>query len=462
MRRARRDPLVGHLANEQVAERVLRLALDGGDALAPHELLALQRAKALVRPRGGAAEVLDGAEPERAAEDGRVLQSRFSSAGSVSSRAAMMPWTVCGTGSRRRRRDSALGEHPHELLGVQRVAPCAREELRHQVAGQHGLLEQRRRAGSTSRRRRAAPARSSWRWACRRPSPAGARAAPGGPCRRPASDAGRPLDEVVDEVEQALVGPVEILEHEHERPLSARASRKRRQAANSSPRSRPASSAAATDRAAFGGGPRPSRPRPRRRCVRDRRASFSWASSAVGLEDPCLGLHHLRERPESDAFAVRQARAASPGDELGVVLDRPTTARRRAASCRCPARPTIVTSWGERSLRALRKRRRATRSLARRPTSGARASFPRIGADTGARPRPPARRAPAPSCPWRVTGWCLVLDRARGLALRRLADEYAVHRRGCLQAGGVLTKSPDDPLAPVHRARRARPAPRPC
>ena len=30
---------------------------------------------------------------------------------------------------------------------------------------------------------------------------------------------GRPVDEVIDEVEQAVVGPLEVLENEHERPL---------------------------------------------------------------------------------------------------------------------------------------------------------------------------------------------------------------------------------------------------
>ncbi len=116
-----------------------------------------------------------------------------------------------------------------------------------------------------------------------------------------------------------------------------------------------------------------------------------------------------------------------------------------------PGAPTIVTSWGERSLPGLCERGAEQLDL-RLPSHERRpASFPRIGADPGARPDrlPGEHRLRLAPGPYRLE--CLVLDRARGLEVRRLADEYAVHRRGCLQAGGNVDEVRDDPLAPVHR-----------
>ncbi len=42
----------------------------------------------------------------------------------------------------------------------------------------------------------------------------------------------------------------------------------------------------------------------------------------VRLEDACVRLHHLAERPEADALAVRERATLTPVDELGVPLDR--------------------------------------------------------------------------------------------------------------------------------------------
>src|SRR5438128_1871267 len=42
---------------------------------------------------------------------------------------------------------------------------------------------------------------------------------------------------------------------------------------------------------------------------------------AVAFEDSGVGLHHLAERPERDALAVREAAAVSPGSELLLVFD---------------------------------------------------------------------------------------------------------------------------------------------
>ena len=110
-----------------------------------------------------------------------------------------------------------LVDHARELLRVERVAPGALDAAWTECRPAGPTARAARARGARSRRRRAARARSSPRSACLRPSPAGAKEL--GPSR--ADDehrhSGRPVDEVVDEVEQALVRPVQVLEDENER-----------------------------------------------------------------------------------------------------------------------------------------------------------------------------------------------------------------------------------------------------
>ena len=109
-------------------------------------------------------------------------------------------------------------EDPHELLGVERVPACPRDERllrlgveerpieqREDEAG--GVLVRKRREGDG---RRVALASSPARSAVEELGPGGA--------QDQQRDAVHPIDEVVDEVEQAFVGPVQILEHEHRGP----------------------------------------------------------------------------------------------------------------------------------------------------------------------------------------------------------------------------------------------------
>ena len=124
----------------------------------------------------------------------------------------------------------------------------------------------------------------------------------------------RPVREVLDEVEQPFVGPVEVLEDEHERACSASASKKRRQAANTCSR-RSSAGVSCTPRPTSG---RSMALDPRRLCrvgheVADRRgASFSAATPASSPRaDPCLRLDHFAERPERDAIAVGQTAATA-------------------------------------------------------------------------------------------------------------------------------------------------------
>ena len=149
-----------------------------------------------------------------------------------------------------------------------------------------------------------------------------------------------------------------------------------------------------------------------------------------------MRLDHLGERPVRDAFAVGQAPALTPVDELGLALDHreelgdePALADARDADerdelgrslLRAPAgaRPrggstSLLASDERRSARTWRRRRRSA--------SG---------------PRSPPRRGPAPTCP-------SPRPRSRGSyeigcsrrPIRRLVDEDPVHRRRRLKTG---------------------------
>ena len=151
-----------------------------------------------------------------------------------------------------------------------------------------------------------------------------------------------PLDEVVDEVEQRARRPsADPRTRGRAAARRASASRKRRQAANASPRW------------SSGSSPRSRARRARAKCRSTHPASASsgttartawWSFSiawrwAVRLEDAGLRLHHLAECPERHAFAVRKRAAVAPVDERRRLRSRSSgRARRRAGSCRSPGR----------------------------------------------------------------------------------------------------------------------------
>ena len=131
------------------------------------------------------------------------------------------------------------------------------------------------------RRRRAARARSSARSARPAPpTPGAARAAPRARGRRAAAARPRGLGQVLDQVEQRRLGPVHVLEDEHERPLAASASKKppdrpREVAPGSTASARPAACSTRSAIAAACGSPASSsldrrRAAPRRRPPRAR------------------------------------------------------------------------------------------------------------------------------------------------------------------------------------------------
>ena len=347
-------------------------------------------------------------------------------------------------------------------------------------AGQHGLLEQvadqacdivvgERREGDRERVSLAAA-----------PSARGDRAAPAGWCRRPASARRPPVDEVVDEVEQGVVGPVKVLEHQHQRVAVGQRLEKPppgrlpprspgRRSTAPRPRARPAPARA----------PRPSRPPPDRRSGRrPSLCSLSCASSrGVGVEDARLGVDHLPQRPVGDAVAVWQRPSLAPGDEVGVALDRLEE---------LPDEPALADAGNAHQRDQLDGAARPGSGAARRAADPA----PRRGrpaASSAAARRRRRSRARASTASHAGTGCGLALghdrldlpvgDRAIGGVVGRLADQDAVDGAADWSRAAVLTTSPDATpspraaSAPEHdqrlagvRRRRARagrgPAPR--
>ena len=121
-------------------------------------------------------------------------------------------------------------------------------------------------------------------------------------------------DELVDEVEQAVVGPVQVFEDEDERmPVGQRLEEPPPgREALALRRSRLLAGALQPDEA-----PEPSRhPLGLARIVGhllDGRAQLALdIRLRVGLEDSRFGLDDLRQRPEADAFAVGQRAALAP------------------------------------------------------------------------------------------------------------------------------------------------------
>ena len=222
---------VGNLPNRHVAEGVLRLARDRRGALTLYELLAHEQTHAFLddqpRERRGRRQ---GADPEHLADDGRIVHDRLLLGGeSVKARrndpmhrlrqrqlaapdevAGAVPVAVAV-------QQTAVGEHPDVFRGVQRVAARPRQDERLHVGRQGRALEQR-----------------AQQLAARVPVERGEgdrggiplAAAPAGPPLEQIAARGhqdehrhvrRPVDELVDEIEQAVVRPVDVLEDERER-----------------------------------------------------------------------------------------------------------------------------------------------------------------------------------------------------------------------------------------------------
>ena len=160
--------------------------------------------------------------------------------------------------------------------------------------------------------------------------------------------AARPVEQVLDEVEQRRVRPLHVLEHEHVGISSASRSKKSRQARRVLPIALACSSSpsrwarrGSTQRRSSGSAmissTRRAASRAATRCPRPRRSGPR--------------AHHLGQRPVGDALAVGQAAPAVPAHALGQAVDVLEELPRRAATCRCPPRRCTETRWALASLR---------------------------------------------------------------------------------------------------------------
>ena len=132
-----------------------------------------------------------------------------------------------------------------------------------------------------------------------------------------------PVDELVEEVEQALVGPVDVLEDENERALLGESLEE------AAPGGERLVAAVASELRLAG------EPEEREEVRFDARLVARAGERVLDglvdlrrdvlrrvlLEDAGLRLDDLAERPERDPVAVGEAAALAPGDELGIGLD---------------------------------------------------------------------------------------------------------------------------------------------
>ncbi len=185
----------------------------GPDELAAHELVQARRTSSRSRLPTAA----DGAGPEDPAHDRGVVQECLSvRAERVEPCRHQAPAPSPGTV--RSSTSAALGEHARELLGVERVSTGALEE--------HGLRlrgKQRTARGGPAGAGRPPPSRageSEIVVALRLPppQPTAARRARGVRCRGGTAGTGRPVEQMLEELEQRSVGPVQVLDDEDARP----------------------------------------------------------------------------------------------------------------------------------------------------------------------------------------------------------------------------------------------------
>ena len=134
-------------------------------------------------------------------------------------------------------------------------------------------------------------------------------------------DAATPLEQVVDEVEQARVGPLEVLEQEADRPGRGEPLEERPPCAEQlvTPAARCVADPEQGEQRRFD----PASARPRRgRAARPspRSWSGSWRASSVSSR-PARDADHLAERPERDALAVGGRSAVVPPHVLDDPVD---------------------------------------------------------------------------------------------------------------------------------------------
>ena len=232
----------------------------------------------------------------------------------------------------------------------------------------------------------------------------------------------------------AVVGPVDVLEHESRAAPARRSARRTAARRRRDPRGRA----------------RSGRSRPSRWSSRGSTHSRSSWSRDVGLEhgaraspravrvlvlgDPRPPAHHLGQRPVRDAVAVGEAAAAVPPDvrreAVDVLLELPGEPRLADpgdADDRDERRALLVGGGVEEILDQ-------AQLAPSRPTNGASSPAARPRRAAARRPAARARAAPARLALELVLAGVGVGDRRLGCAPRRLADEHGARRRrptGC-------------------------------
>ena len=268
---------------------------------------------------------------------------------SASRRAATMACTPVGRGGRGRRwaagPGAAVAQHAHVLLGEQRVAADPAEQGRVDLGGQAVVGQQGgQQAGGVGV---AQGVEADGGPAGAPAGPALQQLRPGGGQDQDGRRAGVPVAEALDEVEQGVVGPVQVLQGQDQRPG-------RGQAVQEAPPGgelllavggggrpgAPRAAAADADQAAQvtgdpGGGDRLGHR------ARGRDQPPSGELGAVALQDAGLGLDRLGQRPEGRPVAIGEGPPLPPGEPRGATRGRRSggrPARPAGGSCRCRRR----------------------------------------------------------------------------------------------------------------------------
>ena len=266
-----------------------------------------------------------------------------------------------------------------------------------------------------------------------------------------------PVREVLEEGEQRVVGPVEVLEDENRRPRLC----------------------PGLDRAAPGGeglllrGGLAAGPDERPQAVLEPCAVgiVRWKRlpklggrrvGRVRLEDAALCLDDLPERPEGDPVAVGKAATLAPTDEPGAILDvleelraQPALSHPRLAHQRYELAGALLVGTLERA------DQRRLLELAANERYGMGAGHIRAEAGSGTERAEQRQRLRLPLHSDRRQ--LLVVEDALRRTVRLLGAGDPVHRGGALQArGGVDDVPGDDAFALLRDVRRERPPPRPC
>jgi len=301
-----------------VRERELRLTGDARAARAPQELLSLEPEHQLV---GGSpvalAERAERAQPDCAPDHGSILQQALLLGGERVEAGGNDALHRLGESARV---GAALDQHAHVLLRIERVPVGAGEQLSLGLDLEHGRVDQgadqlsRLGLGERLERDRerirlaAGPTRAALPQL---------RASRTHDQQRHGTDA---LDESVQELEQRLVGPVQILHHQHGRPVGG-------QGLDEHARAGERLLAAAGLTARLDSGKRgqlpahPERIDTRQSDRRDRLVKLRRRGRrVVRFEDARLLLDDLRERPECDALPVGEHAPLPPSGDLRLVL----------------------------------------------------------------------------------------------------------------------------------------------